>query len=124
MSGDASIRIRGAGSINDKAPLYIVDGTPVDKASDINVDDIESSTVLKGPNAAALYGQRGDAGVILITTKRGSSNATGIGIDVNVSNMWNSVYILPKYQNSYAGVVLPSYYCSHGSLECLKIGKL
>ena len=103
LSGDASIRIRGAGSINDKAPLYIVDGTPVDKASDINVDDIESSTVLKGPNAAALYGQRGDAGVILITTKRGSSNATGIGIDVNVSNMWNSVYILPKYQNSYAG---------------------
>lgn len=60
LGRDASIRIRGAGSLNDKAPLYILDGNPVGSA-DVNLDDVESVTVLKGPSATALYGQRGDA---------------------------------------------------------------
>ena len=70
LGRDANVRIRGAGSLTDKNPLYVVDGTPT-SSSDINLDDVESITVLKGPSATALYGQRGDAGVIIVTTKKG-----------------------------------------------------
>ena len=102
---DATIRIRGAGSLTDKQPLYVVDGTPVN-SSEISMDDVESVSVLKGPNATAIYGQRGDAGVIIITTKRGVKGK-GIGITVNQATTWDKVYILPKYQNSYAGGASP-----------------
>ncbi len=101
LGRDASVRIRGAGSLNDKSPLYVVDGTPT-SSQDINLDDVESLTVLKGPSATALYGQRGDAGVIVITTKKGSQRQ-GVGIEVNQSTFFDRIYILPKYQNSYAG---------------------
>jgi TonB-linked SusC/RagA family outer membrane protein len=101
LGRDASIRIRGAGSLNDKAPLYILDGNPVGSA-DVNLDDVESVTVLKGPSATALYGQRGDAGVIIMTSKKGNVKA-GIGLEINQSTFMDNVYILPKYQNSYAG---------------------
>ncbi len=101
LGRDASIRIRGAGSLNDKAPLYILDGNPVG-SNDINLDDVENVTVLKGPAATALYGQRGDAGVIIMTSKKGTANK-GIGLEINQSTFMDNVYILPKYQNSYAG---------------------
>lgn len=95
------IRIRGAGSLTDKSPLYVIDGTP-SNSLDFNMDDIESLTVLKGPNATAIYGQRGDAGVVVVTTKKGVKRP-GIGIQVNQSTFLDRVYILPKYQNAYAG---------------------
>jgi TonB-linked SusC/RagA family outer membrane protein len=101
LGRDAAIRIRGAGSLSDKAPLYILDGNPIG-SSDINLDDVESVTVLKGPSATALYGQRGDAGVIIMTSKKGISKK-GIGLEINQSTFFDNVYILPKYQNSYAG---------------------
>lgn len=101
LGRDAAIRIRGAGSLSDKAPLYILDGNPIG-SSDINLDDVESVTVLKGPSATALYGQRGDAGVIIMTSKKGTSKK-GIGVEINQSTFFDNVYILPKYQNSYAG---------------------
>ena len=101
LGRDASIRIRGAGSLSDKAPLYILDGNPVG-SSDINLDDVESVTVLKGPSATALYGQRGDAGVILMVSKKGTVKK-GIGLEVNQSIYVDNVYILPSYQNTYAG---------------------
>ncbi|MFN7116910.1 MAG: SusC/RagA family TonB-linked outer membrane protein [Saprospiraceae bacterium] len=101
LGRDASVRIRGAGSLNDKNPLYVVDGTPTSSA-DINLDDVENISVLKGPSATALYGQRGDAGVIIITTKKGSKRQ-GLGIEVNQSTFVDKVYVLPKYQNAYAG---------------------
>jgi TonB-dependent SusC/RagA subfamily outer membrane receptor len=72
LNSGASIRIRGAGSLSDKGPLYVVDGTPVTNSFYFNMDDVESVTVLKGPNATAIYGQRGDAGVIVVTTKKGN----------------------------------------------------
>lgn len=101
LGRNSTIRVRGAGSLNDKAPLYIVDGTPMN-SSDINPDDVESMQVLKGPNATALYGQRGDAGVIVVTLKKGTKQK-GIGIDVSQNLFLDNVYVLPKYQNSYAG---------------------
>lgn len=101
LGRNATIRIRGAGSLNDKEPLYILDGTPV-ASEDVNPDDIENISVLKGPSATALYGQRGDAGVILLTSKKGTKNS-GLGITLNQNLFMENVYILPKYQNSYAG---------------------
>ena len=101
LGRDANVRIRGAGSLTDKNPLYVVDGTPT-SSSDINLDDVESITVLKGPSATALYGQRGDAGVIIVTTKKGVKRK-GLGIEVNQSTFVDKVYVLPKYQNAYAG---------------------
>jgi TonB-dependent SusC/RagA subfamily outer membrane receptor len=101
LGRDASIRIRGAGSLSDKAPLYILDGNPV-SSSDVNLDDVESVTVLKGPSATALYGQRGDAGVIIMASKKGTMKK-GVGIELNQSTFYETVYVLPRYQNSYAG---------------------
>jgi TonB-linked SusC/RagA family outer membrane protein len=102
LGRNSTIRIRGAGSLVDKEPLYIVDGTPVTSSADFNPDDIESVNVLKGPTATALYGQRGDAGVILITLKKGVKGR-GVGLSVNHNTFFENVYVLPRYQNSYAG---------------------
>ncbi|MBK7869904.1 MAG: SusC/RagA family TonB-linked outer membrane protein [Saprospiraceae bacterium] len=101
LGRDAAIRIRGAGSLQDKQPLYVIDGTPT-QSNDINLDDVESISVLKGPSATALYGQRGDAGVVVITTKKGEKRK-GLGIEVNQSFFVDRMYILPEYQNEYAG---------------------
>lgn len=78
-----TIRIRGVGSINaSNDPLYVLDGVPYDgDISGINTTDIESMTVLKDAAAAALYGARGANGVILITTKKGSSGAVRVTFD-------------------------------------------
>ena len=102
LGRNSAIRIRGAGSLNDKEPLYIIDGTPVTNSVDFNPDDIESINVLKGPTASALYGQRGDAGVILVTTKKGQKGK-GMGINVSQNMFFDKIYVLPQYQNSYAG---------------------
>jgi TonB-linked SusC/RagA family outer membrane protein len=74
---DASIRIRGIGSVNASSdPLYVVDGIPYSgNINSINTADVESISVLKDASASALYGSRGANGVIIITTKRGKYNA-------------------------------------------------
>jgi len=70
---DATVNIRGVTSINSYAPLYVVDGVPVSGGIDyLNQGDIESIEVLKDAASAAIYGTQGAAGVILITTKKGS----------------------------------------------------
>jgi len=80
----ATIRIRGVGSINAGSdPLYVVDGVPFDgDLSSINSADIESMTVLKDAASMALYGSRGANGIIMITTKKGSSAKSQIKFDV------------------------------------------
>lgn len=108
LSGSTKITLRGNSSLTDNnQPLWIVDGVPfndnndsgaslyggVDRGgavADINPEDIESISVLKGPNAAALYGSRAGNGVILITTKSGSK-AQGFGVDYNANFTWTSV---------------------------------
>ncbi|WP_295767188.1 TonB-dependent receptor [uncultured Mucilaginibacter sp.] len=74
---EASIRIRGIGSVNASSdPLYVVDGIPFSgNINAINTADVESISVLKDASASALYGSRGANGVIIITTKRGKYNA-------------------------------------------------
>ncbi len=72
--GDAFVRVRGMGTINDSKPLYVIDGVPSDPGSSLNPNDIESISVLKDATSSAIYGTRGANGVILVTTKRGKAN--------------------------------------------------
>lgn len=84
MPGEnATIRMRGIGSLNGvSSPLYVVDGVPFNgNIASINNNDIESMTFLKDAAAAALYGNRGANGVIIITTKRGKKEKTNVNID-------------------------------------------
>lgn len=98
---EGSIRIRGVNGLSGLDPLYVLDGTPVD-ASAINLDNVESVSVLKGPAATALYGNRAAGGVVVVTSKQGVRGA-GIGIEVNSSTTFENVSLLPDYQNEYAG---------------------
>ncbi|WP_316829855.1 SusC/RagA family TonB-linked outer membrane protein [Pedobacter aquatilis] len=113
--GSSRVVIRGETSISgNNQPLFVVDGVPVDNSqlnsggardyanaiSDINADNIESISVLKGPNAAALYGSRAAAGVILIKTKTGKSKK-GVGITLNSNAVIETIATLPVYQNAF-----------------------
>jgi TonB-linked SusC/RagA family outer membrane protein len=118
VGSSSRIVLRGNSSITgNNEPLYVVDGVPIDNrsfggagsgggvdlpngAADINPDDIESISVLKGPNAAALYGLRAGNGVIVITTKRGSGNKK-FAISINSNLTFSNPLLLPNYQNSY-----------------------
>lgn len=99
--GSPNIRIRGINSLTGGDPLYVVDGTPVGSIADVNMDDVENLTVLKGPSATALYGNRASGGVIVITTKRAKAGETTFTI--NHSTTMDRVGLLPKYQNEYGG---------------------
>ncbi|NPA36783.1 MAG: SusC/RagA family TonB-linked outer membrane protein [Chlorobi bacterium] len=115
--------IRGNNSLTgNNQPLYVVDGIPMDNSgfgsangggtgeyaradygtgiSDLNPDDIESISVLKGPNAAALYGSRAANGVIIITTKKGKSRK-GIGVTWSSQTTFETPLVLPDFQNEY-----------------------
>lgn len=94
----ASVRIRGIGSVNSNtSPLYVVDGIPFDgDISGIDPSDIASTTVLKDATATSLYGSRGANGVILITTKKGTSGESG-KIDIDVKYGGN-MRIIPMYE--------------------------
>ena len=112
-----SVIIRGISSINgSNQPLYVVDGVPLQTAtmraysqqnaiggiSNINPNDIESMTVLKGAAATALYGSRAANGVIIITTKNGKSgNARNFSISYDGSVQFRNVTNLPKFQNKF-----------------------
>lgn len=101
----SSAEILGAPQIylRGKRPLFVVDGVPIQSDTwNISPDDIASYTVLKGPNAAALYGSRGVNGVIQITTKRGSKDTRGFSIDYNSSTMMEHGFLtIPKVQDEY-----------------------
>ncbi|WP_442588815.1 SusC/RagA family TonB-linked outer membrane protein [Pedobacter sp. AW31-3R] len=98
---NASIIIRGINGISLGDPLYVIDGTPT-TADNVNMDNVESISVLKGGAASALYGQRAYNGVVVITTKKGSRNV-GTTVEFNTGYTVESVSLLPDYQNEYAG---------------------
>jgi TonB-linked SusC/RagA family outer membrane protein len=120
VGGSARVTIRGDKSlnINNNQPLYIIDGIPISNenygssgssyqevdygngASLVNPDDVESVNVLKGANAAALYGSRAANGVILITTKSGKKSK-GVGVSVNSGITLETPLVLPKFQKKY-----------------------
>ncbi|MEM9722411.1 MAG: SusC/RagA family TonB-linked outer membrane protein [Bacteroidota bacterium] len=117
-AGSSRVIIRGNVSLTgNNQPLYIIDGIPIDNSSfgqaglwggtdegdgmsSINPDDIETISVLKGANAAALYGSRASNGVILITTKSGKSGK-GIGVEFNSNFVWEDVINHFDFQDQY-----------------------
>jgi len=118
QGGSTNIVIRGANSITgNNQPLFVVDGIPISNAgrggnpnggydygsaiSDLNPDDIATMSILKGPNAAALYGSRAANGVIVITTKKGPSTSGRVRTEITSSFSFDSPSILPTYQNRY-----------------------
>jgi TonB-linked SusC/RagA family outer membrane protein len=126
MGGSSRVLIRGVSSLTgNNNPLYVIDGVPLDNsdfntyttargaggydygnmAQDINADDIEAVTVLKGPSAAALYGSRAANGVIMITTKKGqmTKGKKAIGVQLNSSVAFDQVAYQPKRQKIYGG---------------------
>ncbi|WP_018617051.1 SusC/RagA family TonB-linked outer membrane protein [Segetibacter koreensis] len=129
MGGSTNVLLRGSKSLTgSNQALFVVDGVPFDNgnnntldqttgrggydygnaAADINPDDIDNITVLKGAAASALYGSRGSNGVILITTKKGKR---GLGIIINSGVTVNSILrnTFPKYQKKY-GAGYGSYF--------------
>jgi len=121
LGGSARVTIRGDASlnINGNSPLFVVDGTPISNeivgssgsgtqsvdygngAAEINPQDIESMNVLKGPAAAALYGARAANGAIIITTKKGRSQGSRLGVSFNTGVTIDNVLMLPDWQNEY-----------------------
>ena len=95
------LRIRGGLSLGDVGPIFVVDGTIVN-AFEINPDDVDDVSVLKGANATALFGERAKGGAIVITTKKRGPKS-GIGVEFMQSVMADNVYVLPEYQNQYSG---------------------
>lgn len=113
--GSASVRIRGTNSITgNNDPLYVIDGIPImnesgmsddgidygNPANSINPDNIESIVVLKGANAAALYGSDAANGAIVITTKK-AGNKSGMGVTYSSNFQMSRLYQYPMYQNVY-----------------------
>jgi TonB-linked SusC/RagA family outer membrane protein len=98
LYGRPNIVLRG-----NKDVMVVVDGVPISTDTwNVNADDIESVNVLKGPNAAALYGFRGQNGAIVITMKRGSRSAKGWEVDFNSSNMLQKGFtVIPKVQDQF-----------------------
>ncbi len=123
VGAGSQVIIRGNSSIlGNNQPLYVIDGVPMEGdfnasssgsstedntiygggISEINPDNIESITVLKGANAAALYGSRAANGVILVNTKTGA-NVRGLGVSYNLNATWENPLVVPEFQNIYGG---------------------
>ncbi|WP_276496318.1 SusC/RagA family TonB-linked outer membrane protein [Pontibacter litorisediminis] len=118
MGGTQKIQIRGINSIVANGnPLIVVDGTPISNENysgstgvdlgnlgqDINPEDIESVNILKGPAASALYGLRGQHGVIMITTKKGKLGSDKVTVQLNSAFSVERVGNIMPYQNMYGG---------------------
>ncbi|MFA6768734.1 MAG: TonB-dependent receptor [Parabacteroides sp.] len=91
---DASIEIRGVGTLSDRTPLWIIDGMISSPGVSFNPADIESIQVLKDASAAAIYGSRAANGVIIVTTKKGKKGPMKIGVNVKETLEWSPRYDL------------------------------
>ena len=109
LRGENGLQSGGGNILNEygqnvsKTALFVVDGTIMPSNADINPDDIEDYSVLQGPAAAALFGPDGSNGAIVMTLKKAKKGAKGIGLELNMGIRFDNVYIVPDYQNSYAG---------------------
>ncbi|HMI60185.1 MAG TPA: SusC/RagA family TonB-linked outer membrane protein [Puia sp.] len=144
--GSSRITLRGENSLNldNNQALIVMDGVPISNKitgtgfngnlsadvtvdfgsdiSDINPDDIESITVLKGPGATALYGSRAAGGALIITTKSGARKDKGLGITFNTNNSIDRVNRWPDYQYEYGEGRTSSYYSYGNSADGVNTG--
>lgn len=143
-TGSNKIILRGENNLNgDNEALIVVDGVVINQSSgrrsaiggensygtgsdnmpadygsglnDINPEDIEAITVLKGPGAAALYGQRGANGALIITTKSGSPRKKGFGVTFNSNASWEDINRWPSLQSTYGQGLDGAAYYSYGT---------
>lgn len=122
MGGGAKINVRGNTSLTgNNQPLFVVDGIPISNADysygatggggydmgnlagDLNPDDIESMSVLKGASATALYGSRAANGVVMVTTKKAKSAQKTFGVSINSSVSIDQAAYMPQLQQLYGG---------------------
>lgn len=95
----AEVRIRGIGTVNNSSPIYVVDGVILTDINFLNPNDIESTEILKDASATAIYGSRGANGVILVTTKKGSSNGRAeisFNTYVGWQNRWKKLDLMKR----------------------------
>ena len=86
---DASIEIRGVGSLSNNSPLWVIDGMITDPGVDFNPADAESIQILKDASAAAIYGSRAANGVIIVTTKKGTKGPMKVNVSVKETLEWS-----------------------------------
>lgn len=103
-----SIRIRGAGTVNDSDPLYIVDGTPVDNINFLASDDIASIEILKDAASSAIYGSRAANGVVLLTTRSGAEG-TKPQISFNTYVGWQEAWRNPDIMSKDEYIYFQDY---------------
>ncbi len=140
--GNATVRIRGFGTIGNNDPLYVIDGVPTQNQGNLNPNDIETIQILKDASAASIYGSRAANGVIIITTKRGKVGKPTISVNsfygtqtpdgtpeaLNAEELGRYIFLA----NTYAGrstehgqyrygpngeVILPDYVFPSGAME-------
>ena len=94
----SEVRIRGIGTVNNSSPIYVVDGIITSDINYLNPSDIESLEVMKDASSTAIYGARAANGVILVTTKSGSSKRSEIVFNtyVGVQNRWNKLDLMKR----------------------------
>ncbi|MCH5597620.1 TonB-dependent receptor plug domain-containing protein [Niabella ginsengisoli] len=123
LFGNSKIVIRGNSTLGtNNQPIFVVDGVIMDNGvfggtgrdfgndfKNLNPDDFETVSVLKGSAAAALYGSRAMNGVILITTKKGKARK-GIGVTINQSINTTNPYAGPEFQNEFGGGTVGAFY--------------
>lgn len=92
----AQIRIRGIGTVNNSAPIFVVDGIIVDDVSFLSPNDVASTEILKDASATAIYGSRGANGVILITTRKGGEGKANISLNAytGLQNRWRKLDLM------------------------------
>ena len=105
--GNAEIIIRGVKGLGLNTPLFVVDGTPTAQENVI-MDNVDNISVLKGAAATAIWGSRGQNGVVLITSKKGTRDSGG-SIEVNLGASLENLNIIPNYQDEYAGGYKSAY---------------
>lgn len=125
VDGSSRVILRGVTSLlGNNRPLFVIDGIPMDAGygggnrwggqdsgdalADLNPEDIESMSVLKGAGAAAAYGSRGANGVIIVTTKKGTKRK-GIGVSFSSSYSVETPMVTPEFQNDYAQGAFGNY---------------
>jgi iron complex outermembrane recepter protein len=134
-SSAVSIQVRGVSSVGQSTqPLYVVDGVPIRNYNDptqnqfgttnsridgngildINPEDIETMTILKGASASALYGSEATNGVVVITTKKGTKSR-GLGVDLNYIYTAERLAQSPDYQNTYGPGYDPATNLANGA---------
>ena len=129
----AEVRIRGIGTVNNSAPIYVVDGVITEDIAFLNASDIASTEVLKDASSTAIYGSRGANGVIIVTTKNGTKDRApqiSLSAYAGVQNRWNKLDLMGRDEMAQTIIAIEgvagqqNFYNQHGFLKWLKAYRL